>query len=75
MNYPEYRKTSPQRIAKGTRVPVKVVAVVGYSNDWAAYIGPSDWTDEQISKDGDKVSEDAAVNLFPAMSQAFSYRN
>ncbi len=75
ISYSQYRNTSPQRLVAGTRVPVKIVAVVGYGNDWAAYIGPSEWTDQRVSEEGDKISEDAAKNLFPAMAQAFGYRS
>lgn len=59
------------------RVACKVVAVVGSwrlpggrPGDWAAYQGPSHWTDERVATSGDKIDRKAAEGLFPAMKHA-----
>ena len=46
-------------IEQGTKVtiPVRFVVSAGDNDDWAVYMGWSNWTDEQIAKEGSKVSE------------------
>lgn len=51
----------------GTTISVKVVAVIGYADDWAAYWGPTDQSDGWIAHRGDKISRLAAEALFPAI--------
>jgi len=51
----------------GEAVSIKIVAVAGQANDWAAYYGPSDWTDERIAKEGDKMMATHANPIFPHM--------
>ena len=43
-----------------------VVAVIGYANDWAAYEQsyPEQDTDDLIARQGDKISERSARDLF-----------
>jgi len=57
---------SPSDLVPGDRMAVKVVACIGQANDWAAYQGPSDWSDEQVAEQGDKIPESAAMELFYA---------
>jgi len=40
----EYWNSDGTDMEPDTAVSVKVVAVVGYGNDWAAYWGPDTWT-------------------------------
>ena len=47
--------------------PIKVVAIAGTGNDWAAYYGPTDWTDEETAHSGDKLSREQAEPLFYAL--------
>ena len=46
-------------IEPGTKVtiPVRFVVSAGTNGDWAVYMGWSNWTDEQIAKEGGKVLE------------------
>jgi hypothetical protein len=51
----------------------KVVAVVGWVNDFAAYEGTLDQSFDQIARNGDKIGEDEARRIFPNM-KGYSYR-
>jgi hypothetical protein len=54
----------------------KIIAVIGYNGDWAAYAGLTDWTDEQVAAGGDKISKEAAEALFSAPKYAgLKYRS
>jgi hypothetical protein len=70
----EYYMTSPDELEIGQKVAVKVVASVGswrnhdgIPGDWAAYCGPSDWSDEEVARAGDKIDRQAAEALFPTL--------
>ena len=41
-------------------IPVRFVASAGHNDDWAMYMGWSDWSDEEIAGSGDKVREGLA---------------
>ena len=62
--------TSPSDVQPGDCFAVKVVAVTGHMNDWAAYIGPSDWTDERVAEQGDKLSPEQAGPLFYVLRES-----
>lgn len=65
----------PDELQPGDHIGVKVVAVIGFNKDWAAYMGPSFWTDDVVSRRGDKISEEAAERMFDAPVEAgLSYR-
>lgn len=64
----------PRELQPGDRVCMKVVAVVGYVHDWAAYGGEEDETVEEVAANGDKLSAEAAEGLFRRISYAFRYR-
>jgi hypothetical protein len=54
---------------------VKIVAVAGHANDWAAYRGYSDWPDELVASNGDKIEQEQAEAVFWAMANSGrSYR-
>jgi len=53
----------------------KVVAVIGHGQQWAAYLGESDWEDERVLNDGDKVRQKAAEALFPTIAAQFRWRD
>ena len=61
----DYYNATDELTIPDTAVPCKVVAVTGYGGDWAAYRGPSDWTDDMVARQGDKISRLAAEGLFP----------
>jgi len=52
------------------RTAMKVVAVVGHANDWAAYKGPSDWSDDDVARNGDKIGEEEAKRLFYSLGHS-----
>ena len=60
--------TRPYQINDGDMVAAKVVAVAGTNNDWAAYEGPTDWSDEMVATQGDKLTKGQAGKLFHVMS-------
>jgi hypothetical protein len=43
---------------------VKIIAVIGDIKDWAAYKGLTNWSDERVAAEGDKIPQDAAELLF-----------
>lgn len=47
---------------------VKIVAVVGGIGDWAAYWGPSHWSDERVASEGHKLPARQAEPLFPSFA-------
>ncbi len=49
-------------------LPKKVVAVIGGIGDWAAYEGPTDWPDEKIARQGDKLGANQAKAVFPSLA-------
>ena len=58
---------------------VAIVAIQGYNDDWAAYIGGSDYTEHEIdakidiAQYGAKLSSDLAKLLFPSITH-LTYR-
>ena len=62
----------PMNIQRGTAAAIKIVAVAG-DDDWAAYYGLSDWSDERVAEEGDKIDRAAAALLFPAFVSSGRY--
>ena len=62
--------TRPCDVEDGDAFAIKVVATAGYGNDWAAYIGPSNWTDERVAAQGDKLSPEQAAPLFSVLHRS-----
>ena len=60
--------TSPSDVEHDDCFAVKVVAVAGYANDWAAYEGPTDWPDLKVAREGDKLTAAQAEPLFYVMT-------
>ena len=58
----------------GDNFAVKVVAVVGYGNDWAAYGGDTDMSDAEVASNGWKLNKDAAEALFRGLARRYAYR-
>lgn len=42
---------------------LKYVAVKGYVNDWALYVGPADWRYNYVKSNGDKVFSKTAQKI------------
>jgi len=55
----------PDELEPDDVIALKVIAVASYDNDWAAYMGPTDWDDEEVITGGDKLNITAARALFP----------
>ena len=66
--------TSPSDVEDGDAFAIKIVAVAGRDEDWAAYMGPSDWTDEEIAQAGNKLLEKQAEPLFYVLRTLRRYR-
>jgi hypothetical protein len=58
---------SPSDVQPRDAFPIKVVAVAGYGNDWAAYYGPTNWSDQEVAESGDKLAASQAEPLFYAL--------
>jgi len=67
-NFRNLVTTDPGSVVQGDAFAVKIVAVVGYGDDWAAYHGPSDWSDQMVAESGDKLSKTAAEAVFYVMA-------
>ena len=54
---------------------VVIVAIEGHDNDWAAYIGGSDFTQHEqdavldVARNGSKLSREMATKLFPQITE------
>ena len=68
--------TQPQDVRPDDAFAVKVVAVAGYNLDWAAYEGPTEWPDEKVIREGDKLIRKQAEPLFYVLrASGRSYRD
>jgi len=65
----------PEELVPGDKLGYKIIASVGQAGfDWAAYFGPTTWTDAQICNNGDKLRESQATALFPTLAEKLKYR-
>lgn len=67
INVAEARNLSPSDVKPSDAFPIKVVAVAGRGDDWAAYYGPTEWTDEEVAESGNKLLAAQAEPLFYAL--------
>jgi hypothetical protein len=75
LTYADYYRMHPDEFNLGDTVAVKIVAVIGSGDeDFAAYLGLSDWSDIEVARGGDKISRAAALALFPTIAARFHYR-
>jgi len=67
----------PGELKPGDMLGFKVIAVIGWSGkDWCAYRGLTNWSDERVAQEGDKISREAAESLFYAPTiMGFTYRD
>ena len=66
--------TQSDDVQDGDAFPFKIVAVAGQNNDWAAYWGPSSWSDERVAQEGDKLRREVAEPLFYLGRSGRTYR-
>lgn len=50
------------------------VVAEGSIKDFAAYEGPMDWGHSRIARNGNKISEEEARELFPHLFDEYTYR-
>jgi hypothetical protein len=74
LTYADYYNMRADAFVPNDTVTVKIVAVIGHGEQWAAYLGLSDWTDDKVARDGDKLLAIAAEALFPTIAARFVYR-
>jgi hypothetical protein len=60
----------PNKMEQGDGMAMKIVAVVHDGTRWSAYRGPSNWSDERVAQQGDKIPKEAAELLFYACRNA-----
>ena len=65
--------TNPSDVRPGDWCAVKLVAVAGHDDDWACYVGPTNWSDRQVMDGGDKLTVDQA-GVFAYLMQCRRYR-
>ena len=71
-NLSDAMNTRPDDVHDGDAFAAKIVAVAGFNNDWALYIGPSKWSDEQVRDNGNKLGLDGVP--FGYLMQLRQYR-
>jgi hypothetical protein len=62
--------THPSDVEDGDAFAIKIVAVTGHANDWAAYWGPTSATDLEVAKLGAKLTKEQAAPLFYVMRRS-----
>ncbi|MCK4298971.1 MAG: hypothetical protein KAX80_05530 [Planctomycetes bacterium] len=70
LNFPNPALEYPVTIEDGTRHGMKVLAVAGNYNDWAAYVGPTDKSDAHVVQWGLKLDQATAEALFYDMAHS-----
>ena len=66
----------PNELKPDDRLGYKIIAVIGFANDWAAYKGLTYWTDDEVANGGDKLSKQEAELLFYApVAAGLKYRS
>lgn len=67
LNFKNPVTTRPGEVEDRDAFAIKVVAVAGFDNDWAAYYGPPEWSKERAAQSGDKLAREQAEPLFYVM--------
>ncbi len=60
----------PNELQPEDELGYKIIAVIGYNNDRSAYKGLTSWSDDEVARNGDKLSKIAAKALFYAPKAA-----
>jgi|WetSurMetagenome_2_1015567.scaffolds.fasta_scaffold693817_2 hypothetical protein len=74
LTFGQYYNMKASQFKTDDAVSVKCVAVIGYGETWAAYMGLSSWTDAEVADGGDKMDSGAAARLFPTIAARFEWR-
>ncbi len=61
---------SPGDVQDGDAFAIKIVAIAGTGGDWAAYVGMSHLTDDEVARSGDKIDAKAAKELFYVLAMS-----
>lgn len=75
LTFNDIQTKSLSTLERGDWLAVKLVIAIGYAYDYAAYIGPSDWPDEKVKKDGRKLTRAEAPKLYLFEQSGMSYRH
>lgn len=70
LRFRNLRRVAPRDVQDGDAFAIKIVAVAGTNNDWAAYIGPSGWSDRTVAAAGDKLLPAQALPLFYVLRES-----
>jgi len=73
MSRREMLEMRPGDVQDGDMFAIKVIAVAGHCDDWAAYLGPTSWPDEKVAEVGQKLTQRQVGELFYIMCER-SYR-
>lgn len=66
----------PTSLKPGDALGIKVIAVIGFCGDWAAYRGLTCQSDHEVMEYGDKLSKEEAEPLFYAcVAAGLTYRS
>lgn len=63
----------PADMKVGDLYGYKIVAEIYGGITWAAYRGLTDWNDEEVASNGDKIDYKAARLLFPTIDQLYRW--
>ena len=55
---------------EGNRAIIKVILVEGWGDDWAAYAGPGNWSDDRIAQNGNRLQRESAMEVAASGGQA-----
>ena len=64
LTYREYYRMRPDEFESGDQIAVKLVLVLGYSGDYAVYVGEEDDDADEVARHGDKVPPGVAETMF-----------
>ena len=71
--YNDVLSKRPDDVKDGDAFALKIVAVAGYNNDVAYYVGDTSMPDEEVVSNGDKLM-DAGQDAFSYLMQLRYYR-
>lgn len=61
LTYTQYYQMRPDEFRSGDEIAVKLVLAIGYSSDYAVYVGEEDESADHVSRHGDKVAQSTKV--------------
>jgi len=60
-------------IINSDRYGYKIIVVVRSNKTWNAYRGLTDWTDDEVARNGDAISHKIAAALFPTLDHNLAW--